>query len=309
MTLKPLLLLLIPLLFTACNQRTEALPTHNPAVFTEGRYCSNYLKFECLPESRDPSILQGNEPLADGKYPFYEYNQKRFDDVVEKIGFMDDNERKIAMKKYKLTQADYEWMSKVQLKQWYKEMEETMEKQYPGFWGETPRPVRHRWMRLCVAKGNKYGYGIISEWVNEKGEVYDDSKRGTADENFKPYDLSDFPIKRPILDKNGKIQVGEGANPSMQQWIELCGRIGLNFDRDPKWKYILDFVKLHTIVASVGEAVAYIDFTIYGKDYDEQGNKYTDWYLQDALRHLPYPNRPVPKLNDPDEESEPVGSN
>jgi hypothetical protein len=308
MIFKPLLILLIPLLFTACDKRTDTLPTHNKAVFAQGRYCTDYLKFECLPESRDPTILKGNEPLADGKFNFYDWDEKRFKNL-ERINNMEDKERKEKMEHYVLTPEDYKWMANVSLKQWYKEMETTMEDHYPEFWGDTPRSVRHRWMRLCIAKGNKYGYGIISERVNDKGEVYDDSKRGTFNKNYESYELADFPIERPILDKDGKIQVGEGVDPSMQQWIELCGRIGLNFDRDPKWKYILDFVKLNTVEASAGEAVTYIDFTIYGKDYDEQGNQYTDWYLQDALRYLPYPNRPVPKLNDPDEESEPAGSN
>ncbi len=186
------------------------------------------------------------------------------DDVVEKIGYMDDRERKIAMKKYKLTQADYEWMSKVQQKQWYKEMEETMEKQYPGFWGDTPRPVRHRWMRLCVAKGNKYGYGVVT-------------------------------------DEHGNAEAYNGADPSMQQWIELCGRIGLNFDRDPKWQYIVDFIKLPDSISMgyAGASIDYIDFTVYEKDNDYMGTRFTDWSMQDALRHLPYPNRPVPRLNDP----------
>jgi hypothetical protein len=140
-----ILLISIPFLFASCEKNTnDDVPTLNKKLWDEGRYCSDYLKFECLPESRNPEILNGNEPLADGKYPFYEYDQKRFDDVVEKIGFMDDRERKIAMEKYKLTQADYEWMEQVRLKQWYKEMEATMEKHYPGFWGDTPRPVRHR---------------------------------------------------------------------------------------------------------------------------------------------------------------------
>jgi len=261
------LILFIPFIFASCDSDprhidTTNLPTHNPAVFAEGRYCTDYLKFECLPESRDPSILKGSEPLADGKFPFYEYDQKRFNDVVEKIGFMDDNERKIAMEKYKLTQSDYEWMEQVRLKQWYKEMEATMEKQYPGFWGDTSKPVRHRWMRLCVAKGNKYGYGVVT-------------------------------------DGNGNAEAYNGPDPSMQQWLELCGRIGLNFDRDPKWKYIVDFIKINKDGACPGTACDYIDFTVFSKDESAFGYKFTDWSLKDALRYLPYPNRPVPRLNDP----------
>ncbi len=285
------------LMLMGCDKKTEELPSHNPAVFAQGRYCTNYLKFECLPESRDPTILNGNEPLEEGRI-FYEYDEKKFRTYALITGYEDPKKgEKVA--NYVLTPEDYKWMAKVVLKQWYKEMEAKMEEQYPGFWGETPRSVRHRWMRLCVAKGNKYGYGLEEEWFNEKGEKYDE-ERGLKDPS---HDVLDFPIKKVVLDENGKPKVAEGAIREMQQWIELCGRIGLNFDRDPKWQYIVDFIKHPDSVSMghAGEAVNYIDFTVYEKDYSRTGNRFTDWYLQDALHHLPYPNRPVPRLNNPSE--------
>lgn len=296
MSIKPFLLLLIPLLFVSCSAKdtrhidTTNLPTHNKAVFNEGRYCSDYLKFECLPESKDALIVNGNEPLADGKFPFYDWDEKKYNNLV-RINNMEDKERNAKMEHYVLTSADYEWMANVRLSQWYKEMEATMEKQYPEFWGETPREVRHRWMRLCVAKGNKYGYGLQTERVNEKGEIlkFDPAK---------PWEMKNYPIERLALDKDGKPKVIKGEVREMQSWIELCGRIGLNFDRDPKWKYILDFVKINKDGADTGTACDYIDFTIFGKDDSAYGYKFTTWSLGDALRHLPYPNRPVPRLND-----------
>lgn len=282
MSIKPFLLLLIPLLFVSCSSDsrdidTTNLPTHNKAVFDEGRYCSDYLKFECLPESRDSLILKGSEPLVNGKFPFYEYDEKKYNNLV-RINDMEDKERKEKMEHYVLTPSDYEWMDKVTVQQWYKEMEVKMEEQYPGFWGETSRPVRHRWMRLCVAKGNKYGYGLKHNVTFDKdGSILTDEL---------------------VIDEKGKPIVIEGQR-EMQQWIELCGRIGLNFDRDPKWKYILDFIK-HPDSVSIGHAgaaVEYIDFTVYGKDMSH-GYPITDWSMRDSLRYLPYPNRPVPRLND-----------
>lgn len=298
MRFKPLWLVFIPLLFASCAAKdtrhidTSNLPTHNKAVFDEGRYCSDYLKFECLPDSRDSMILNGNEPLAEGKVPFYEWDEKKYNNLV-RINDMEDKERKEKMEHYVLTKEDYAWMANVRLSQWYKEMEATMEKQYPGFWGDTPRVVRHRWMRLCVAKGNKYGYGLKTERVNDKGEVF------SKDPNI-VQDLDDFPIKRFVLDKEGKPKVIQGEAREMQQWIELCGRIGLNFDRDSKWQYIVDFIKHPDSVSMghAGEAVKYIDFSVFGKDNSRTGTKFTGWSLQTSLRHLPYPSRPVPRLND-----------
>ena len=284
MRFKPLWLVFIPLLFASCAAKdkrhidTSNLPTHNKAVFDEGRYCSDYLKFECIPDSRDPNILKGNEPLADVKFPFYEYDEKKYNNLV-RINDMEDKERKAKMEHYVLTKEDYVWMDQVRISQWYKEMEATMEKQYPGFWGETPRPVRHRWMRLCVAKGMKYGYGLRK-------------KRTEISEN--PYVYTE----EILLDKNGKPFTDSNGVRSLQQFIELCARIGLNFDRDPKWQYIVDFIKINKDGASAGTACDYIDFTVYNKDESAFGYTFTDWSLKDAIGRLPYPSRSIPRLND-----------
>jgi hypothetical protein len=273
-----ILLLLISLFFASCDNDprhidTTNLPTHSPIVFAQGRYCTDYLKFECLPESRDPKILKGNEPLEDAKFVFYDWDEKKYNNL-KRINNMEDKERKEKMEHYVLTEVDYVWMDKVTVKQWYKEMEVKMEEQYPGFWGDTPRTVKHRWMRLCVAKGNKYGYGLKHKVTFDKDGL--------------------ILTNELVMDEKGNPIVVEGER-EMQQWIELCGRIGLNFDRDPKWQYIVDFIKLPESVsmAYAGEAVEYIDFTVYGKNVSISGNPMTDWWLKDSLAYLPYPDRPV----------------
>jgi hypothetical protein len=138
-------------------------------------------------------------------------------------------------------------------------------------------------MRLCVAKGHKYGYGLLTKLVNEKGEVYHSGKN-----------IDDFKSV-PVLDENGKPAITKGPSPTMQQWIELCARIGLYFDLDPKWKYILDYVKINDNSSFAGAAVTYIDFVVYKKDFDDSGMIYDDWVMQGTFS-LPYPDdRPVPR--------------
>ena len=49
---------LLALSCAACGKTSDQidttnLPTHNPAVFDQGRFCHEE-KFACLPESRDP---------------------------------------------------------------------------------------------------------------------------------------------------------------------------------------------------------------------------------------------------------------
>jgi hypothetical protein len=233
----------------------DELPTHNHAVFAKGRYCTDYLKFECLPESRDENWQRDiNESLenpitSDDHEQEHQLNLKN-EKIEEKMGH------------YTISKADDAIFKRIEFKSFLTEMEEDMEKHYPGFWGDTPKPVRYRWMRLCVAKANKYGYGLDEK--DTDGTIIPANIRETG------------------------------------QFIELCGRIGLYFDSDPKWQYIVDFIKINKDGACAGSACDYIDFTIYGKDKDSAGNKYTDWYLQEALRYLPYPNRTVPSINDPE---------
>ena len=39
-------------------------------------------------------------------------------------------------------------------------------------------------------------------------------------------------------------------------------------------------------------AIRYIDFTLFNKDKDYGGTRITNWSLSEALRYLPYPERP-----------------
>lgn len=237
----------------------EELPTHNPAVFAQGRYCTNYLKFECLPESKNLSWQKNIDEKAE--YGLTDEEAKHEKELTYKY---DKLEKK--MGNYTVTKADDAFFKRIEFKSFLTEMEEGMEKQYPGFWGDTPKPVRYRWMRLCVAKANKYGYGLDEK--DTDGTIIPANIRETW------------------------------------QFIELCGRIGLYFDSDPKWQYIVDYIKLPESVSRgyAGAAVDYIDFTIFNKDHvpNNPNMKFTDWSLKDSLGRLPYPNRHVPSINDPE---------
>lgn len=281
---------LLALSSAACSKTSDQidttnLPTHNRAAFDQGRFCHEE-KFACLPESRDPEWKK-TEPLVDGR-EFFEFDQAQYD-RLEKINMMTDAERKAAMENYVLTQEDFDWMRQVNIKKFYIDKELELEKRYPGFWGDTPRAARHRWMRMAAAKSRKYGYGIVT--------TYDIGKDGG------------IVNEKPVLDKDGKPTFTDHNDGDAHQFIELCARIGLNFDSDPKWQYIVDFISKPESAdrGHAGMAALYIDFTVFGKNVDYTGTVFTDWSLKDALGtgRLPKPNRPLPKLHElSDEEME-----
>ncbi len=78
--------------------------------------------------------------------------------------------------------------------------------------------------------------------------------------------------------------------------VELCARIGLDFDKDPKWDYITKFIK-EDPKNHVVYAINYIDWTIFGKTESAFGYKITDWSMRRAIGKLPDPKKSYPRLN------------
>jgi len=78
--------------------------------------------------------------------------------------------------------------------------------------------------------------------------------------------------------------------------VELCARIGLDFDKDPKWGAITKFIN-EDVENNISPAINYIDWTIFGKTYARTGTRITDWLMRPTIGKLPYPKKPYPKLN------------
>ena len=88
-----------------------------------------------------------------------------------------------------------------------------------------------------------------------------------------------------------------GYDPKQNQpMVELCARIGLDFDKDPKWEYITKFIAKKEV--NLVRANDYIDWTIFGKTHDRTGTRITDWSMRGAHPGLPYPKKPYPRLNE-----------
>ncbi len=216
--------------------------------FSEGRPCSD-VTFMCLPESQDKSWQ--NKPLDDG-LDIFELNTRniqKYDNIVKEWhkkydAYHTKPHPKGEKKPMLISSLDRDFFDKVDERRFLEEMEQDLEKEFPGFWRDVKKPVRYRWIRRAMNKAKKFGY---------------DPKQNNM-------------------------------------MVELCARIGLDFDLDPKWKYITEFIVIKE--RYIGMACDYIDFTVFNKDKDYAGQAINNWSLRTALGYLPYPKRPIPKLND-----------
>ncbi|NOR56488.1 MAG: hypothetical protein GQ531_09790 [Sulfurovum sp.] len=262
--MKTISLVLIALLFTGCEKNSEQSKKIHyeltdevekaPIVyvdfekFKEGRPCDE-VKFICLPESQDKSWQ--SVPLKNG-LDLYELSPKiiqEYDLNVKEMwrkyeAYHSKSHSKGEKKPMFVTQLERNFLDKVKAKQFLVDMENNLEKEFPGFWKNIDKPVRYRWLSRAMSKAEKFGY----------------------------------------------------ASAQNNMMIELCARIGLDFDLNPKWKSITEFISIQE--RYIGIASKYIDFTIFEKDYSRSGSRITDWSLRTALRYLPKPNRPIPRLND-----------
>ena len=252
-------LALIPLalLFSGCETHAKHATTQaqkketayvDSKGWAQGRLCDKLL-WKCLPESNDtkrwqkplknrldsfeltPEVLEKSKRLVN-------IWMKRYDAYHSKKHPKGEKEPML------ITALDKRFLKSVARKKFLVEMEESLAKEFPGFWRDVPKKVRYRWIQRAMNKAKKFGY---------------DPKQNN-------------------------------------QMVELCARIGLDFDKDPKWDYITKFIALKE--DNIGTANDYLDFTVFESDYSLQnGDKFTDWYLREAFPYLPKPKRPLPKLN------------
>jgi len=259
--IKKVLLTLTILLLLGCNAQTSAeryFSKPHMVVYVdfekwkEGRLCSE-LRFQCLPESQDKAIT--DTPLQNGldSFELTTKAQEKFQKIVKQWQKdYDEYHSKAHLKGEKepmlISDLDKKFFDKVKEKRFLEEMESDLEKEFPGFWRDTPKTVRYRWIQHAMYKAKKLGYNS----------------------------------KKP----NGI--------------IELCARIGLNFDKNPKYREIKEFITLpHAISRGYVFSVChYIDYTVFNKTHDKFGTKYTDWYFREISGYLPKPKRPLPSLGE-----------
>ncbi len=217
--------------------------------WSEGRVCDKLL-WKCLPESNDTKRWQ--KPLENG-IDTLELNketlskserigrewERRYDEYHAKPHKQGEKEPML------VSALDKKFLQRVAAKQFLVDMEQDLGKEFPGFWRDTPKKVRYRWIQRAMNKAKRFG--------------------------------SDPKQNKPM--------------------IELCARIGLDFDKDPKWDYIVKFIE-EDPQNHVVYAIRYLDWTLFDKTHDYGGTKITDWSMGRAIGKLPYPKKPYPRLND-----------
>ena len=103
--------------------------------FKKGRPCSE-IRFICLPESPDKSWQ--SIPLKDGA-DSYELTTERLKHYNYIVSAWQLNKKTREERGMLITDLDKDFHKKVEAKQFLIEMEENLEKEFPGFWKEIPR--------------------------------------------------------------------------------------------------------------------------------------------------------------------------
>jgi len=254
-----LFLLLTLLFFTnSCQSKEEKDEAKKQAAyvdftqFKKGRPCAE-VKFMCLPESTDKNWQSVSTKDHIEDLELTAKVETKYKNIVKQWhkdydAYHSKTHPKGEKKPMLITSLDKDFFDKVDARRFLEEMEQDLEKEFPGFWRDVPKKVRYRWIRRAMSK----------------------AKRFSAD-----------PKQNNVI-------------------VELCARIGLDFDKDPKWKYIVQFLKRDPkhIDDSMGIVVDYLDWTVFNKTHSFTGTPTTDWLMRGAHPGLPYPKKPYPKLND-----------
>ena len=101
---------------------------------------------------------------------------------------------------------------------------------------------------------------------------------------------------RRAMSKAGKFGYQVENNNLM---VEICARIGVDFDLNPKWKNITRFIAESR--RNLVYARDYIDYTVFDKKYFDENRKqpYTEWHFRRIPDYLPFPEEKLlPKLDE-----------
>jgi len=139
--------------------------------FKQGRPCGE-VRFMCLPESTDKSWQEQN--LSDGldTFALTPKVNKEYDARVKAWNkkynaFWDTHDYEAYWKTHseekgefpvKMSSLSKAFFDRVEAKRFLVEMEQDLEKEFPGFWRDVPKAVRYRWIRRAMNKAKKFGY-------------------------------------------------------------------------------------------------------------------------------------------------------
>ncbi len=262
-----LTLILLPLLFTGCEAKTQQRTTQvekkqDPYVdfkrWSEERVCDKLL-WKCLPERND--TVRWKKPLENGldSFELTPKVNKKYDAIIKHYNkiykdFWKTHDYEAYWKTHsrdkgegpvKKSVIDQRFLERVRAKRFLVKMEQRLDKEFPGFWRDTPQKVRFRWIQRAMNKAKVFG-----------------------------------------------------GDPKLNnEMVELCARIGLGFDKDPKWDYITKFIK-EDIENNISPTINYIDWTVFNKTHARTGTRITDWLMRRVIGQLPAPKKPYPRLND-----------
>ena len=263
------IVLMFTLLFSGCDR--EIVKKEREWVDPKAKYYVDFerfkegrpcadVRFECLPESRDRSWQEQNLSSGLDTFELTPEVMKRYDETIEEYN-----------RRY-----DAFWQTHDYNSYW---------KKHKG--GDQP-------VKMSALSRDFVERVRARQFLEEMEERLGKEFPGFWRDVPKPVR---YRWIRRAMNKAKKLEYNESKPNGI---IELCARIGLDFDLDPKWESMVNFLSLPNASKLGYDIVAleYIDFTIFNKNTDAYGRPITDWSLRDTFGYLPRPKRPLPRLND-----------
>ena len=138
-------------LFTGCDIKPRDDGYVDFKEFSYGRPCSEVL-FKCLPESED--LTWQKIPLLSGADEF-ELTPERISRYQYIIKGWSYNKKERIKRGYLIYGKDKKLHRRVEEKQFLIEMEESLEKEFPNFWGDIDKTIRYRWLTIAMERARK----------------------------------------------------------------------------------------------------------------------------------------------------------
>ncbi|OOF53190.1 hypothetical protein [Rodentibacter genomosp. 2] len=129
-------------------------------------------------------------------------------------------------------------------------------------------------------------YGEVAKML----EIYYPGFWGDKDEMFKLQWIEN-------VDNIATKYYGKHDRGTLERMASVCAIIGSDFERNPKFKFIVNKIMSNRRSIYLTDIRDYLRFEVMKKDFDISGIQYNSWSLREAKNGMPPFSRKVPDFN------------